>query len=577
MVLAAAGVCWTLAPAMVQAQAVNPTAASNTSRPTASQLKAAAEQAERQGHWETAFTLYCQLYLADRSTPELCNKLHQTWRRLLQHRRHRDPDYQRFVQSLSVADALDLLAEVLSRVPQLYVDRERARPQQLWSYGLEELARALDDPAFQTRVLPQANPELLQQMKAEAQQWRELPIQQPRQGRQQLRRLLIHWQQLTEVAQPAAVILEVVHGACNSLDENSQYQPPLPPPAEELQPQGVCLHYGEGAPVIAGIVRGSWAELHTPLRAGQVVLQINGHDLSEGTASPDDVREALRHPQQGWHDLVVATGDPAMPELAVSLPVQTPSIYGRTVRTVRADHRIGYLRIATLRDSTPRELDEALLLLQQDGIEALVLDLRDNMGGSFTAALEVASRFLSRGVIVTTQGQLPEVNNVAFSSEGGTAACKLPLVVLINGQTASAAEMLAAALKDQQRATLVGAPTFGKGTLQYPLVLEWTAQPATSATPSRTTRAGTVRLTIARLISPAGYPLHLAGVQPHLLETDPATQLQAAFRKAVELLPAVDPPMTPDLPPSMSDPLSTPPDLFPDPAADISDQLFCNA
>lgn len=559
------------------------TAAAPDNQRTTEQLRAAAERAERMGNWEAAFTLYCQLYLIDRTTADLRTRLHQTWRRLHQYRRLRNPDYLRYVQELTPAEALQLLAEVITKVPVLYVDRERARPQQLWQNGLEELSHALDDDAFTNRVFPQAPAELLRQFKEELQHYRQTPIHNPRQARQTLRRLVAHWQEQTPIAEPAAIVLEVIHGTCNGLDESSSFVPPLPPSPEDLQPQGVCLRWDNGVLSIDGIIRGSWAEQHTPLQAGQIITQINGYDLTQGEVSWDVIRETLRHPQHEWHELTVVTGDSAIPELVVSLPVHPPSVYGKAMKISRDGIRVGYLRLGSLRDSTPRELDDALASLQQEGIQALVLDLRGNIGGSFTAALELARRFLPRGTIVTTQGQVPEVNNVSFSSESGMAATTIPLVVLIDGETASAAEVLAAALKDQQRATLIGVPTFGKGTLQYPLVLEWLTTDSPSAISpdsqkmSKSPKGGTVRLTIARLISPAGYPLHATGVQPHLLETDPNRQLTLAFQKAVEMARMVDsmpPPMpssdTPELssippspPPMYQLPSPEPPDVLP--------------
>lgn len=107
------------------------------------------------------------------------------------------------------------------------------------------------------------------------------------------------------------------------------------------------------------------------------------------------------------------------------------------------------------------------------------------------------------------------------------AAFDLPLVVLIDAETASAAEVLAAALRDNQRAVLVGVPTFGKGTLQFPLKL---------------TSSGSVRVTIARLVAPSG-PL-AAGVTPHRHEADAVRQLDLAADKAAELLLPMPMPMS---------------------------------
>jgi len=540
-------------------------ASGSEARQTGEQLRAAAEQAERMRNWETAFTLYCQLYLIDRTAPDLRARLHQTWRRLHQYRRLRDPHYLRYVRELAAAEALQLLAEVMTKVPTIYVNRERSRPQQLWEYGLEELSHALDDDAFVAWILPQATTALLQQFKTELQHWRQMPIGNARQARQTLRRLLTHWQEQTPLTDPTAIVLEVVHGACNGLDESSAFIPPLPPPPQDLQPQGVCLRLHNGLLSIDGIIRGSWAEQHTPLQAGQIIVQINGCDLCQTEVTWEVIRETLRHPHQGWHELTVVTGDTAIPELVVRLPADPPSVYGKTLKVSRGTW-VGYLRLGMFRESTPRELDSALVSLQQDGVQALILDLRGNIGGSFTAALELARRFLPKGTIVTTEGQAPEVNNVTFMSDSGTAASSLPLVVLIDGETASAAEMLAAALKDQQRATLIGTPTFGKGTLQYPLALEWldtAAKISASQMPPQSPRGGIVRLTIARLISPAGYPLHITGVQPHQLETDPHNQLTLAIQKAAELAQMVDTAPSSLSPSDNSDSSTIPPSTLP--------------
>ncbi len=102
---------------------------------------------------------------------------------------------------------------------------------------------------------------------------------------------------------------------------------------------------------------------------------------------------------------------------------------------------------------------------------AASLDLRGNHGGSFLAAIETARRLLPSGVIVSTQGQLSDVANQVFSSASGTSAHDIPLVVLVDAETASAAEVLAAALKDNDRAKIIGMPSFGKGSVQYPLPL----------------------------------------------------------------------------------------------------------
>jgi len=171
------------------------------------------------------------------------------------------------------------------------------------------------------------------------------------------------------------------------------------------------------------------------------------------------------------------------------------------------------------RDTTLAELDESILSLKARGMRALVLDLRGNPGGLFVPSVQAAERFIGEGVIVSTQGQLDEFNK-SYTSMTGMTAHHFPLFVLIDGETASAAEVLAAALKEHQRAVLIGTTTFGKGTIQAVRPLE----------------AGAVRFTVARIFSPLGSPLSQVGVTPHFVETVRERQLELALDQASRLL-----------------------------------------
>ena len=132
---------------------------------------------------------------------------------------------------------------------------------------------------------------------------------------------------------------------------------------------------------------------------------------------------------------------------------------------------------------------------------------------------------------MTTQGQAAEVDNVPFSSDSGMTAHDIPVVILVDAETASAAEVLAAALKDHNRATLVGMPTFGKGAIQYPLRLDWLDEKDPNGKP-KTNKAGGVRLTIAKLIAPRGGAINGVGINPHILAADPTRQLELARKQS---------------------------------------------
>ena len=194
---------------------------------------------------------------------------------------------------------------------------------------------------------------------------------------------------------------------------------------------------------------------------------------------------------------------------------------------------VAYIRITHFQPSTPQEIDNALKNLAEMGnTRALILDLRGNSGGFFPAAVKTAERFLPGGVIVTAQGQHDDSNKV-YTSTAGNAASDLPMVVLVDGETASAAEVLAIALRDNQRARLIGMATFGKGTVQK--VLTFTTAEEIDPETGKPRPRGAVRITLARLIGPNGNPITGVGVAPDQLVPDRERQFDAALDQAKEL------------------------------------------
>ena len=192
-------------------------------------------------------------------------------------------------------------------------------------------------------------------------------------------------------------------------------------------------------------------------------------------------------------------------ELADSFK-QNPVAFAPSVQSGLKNADVGYLQITHFQDSTPQEVDEAFAALTKAGMKGLILDLRGNSGGMVDAAIEVARRFLASGVIASTECYDPKLSTVFHARN--PAAWTLPLIVLVDGDTASAAEVLAGALKDNNRARLVGQPTFGKGSSQGLIRLP----DALGGVPT-----GGLRLTIARFFSPKGLPYAGIGVSPDLL------------------------------------------------------------
>jgi C-terminal peptidase prc len=516
-------------------------------KPTAAQWRSTAETAEKNGDWEAAFAAYCHLFVADRGATDVRDRLNIALRRVQQLRRHRDPQFQQFATTLPLADAMKLFAEVLTKVPVLYVDRERATPQLLWSNGVEELSRALGNSVFRQAFLDNASADKVEGFRAALRlSWSKQTISGAADARLLLRKLTAAAQEALPVRVPSALILEVVCGSCAGLDEYTvflnpaQFNPEAASSIPDITAQGIYLEVVEESLVIAGIAPGSWAALHTTLRKGDRIARLNGRVMEPATAA--SASDAIRHPIDGFHEIETAAMGPDNVGAAARLPVVVPTVYGTSI--VNSRDGIGYTRIGSLTASTPRELDEAIHWLKARGVRSVVIDLRGNMGGSFLAGVETAKRLIPAGLIVTTQGQLSQVDNQPFSSDSGMTAHDIPAVVLVDGETASAAEVLASALRDHNRATLIGMPTFGKGAIQYPLRLDSLDEKDEQGRP-KTYRSGAVRLTIAKLLSPRGTAINGVGVSPHVLEADPARQLELALEKAIEILPTISRSMPP--------------------------------
>jgi carboxyl-terminal processing protease len=169
----------------------------------------------------------------------------------------------------------------------------------------------------------------------------------------------------------------------------------------------------------------------------------------------------------------------------------------------------GYVRITTFSETTPADLSRAIMGLKRDnssGLKGLILDLRDNPGGVLESGVAVADDFLERGVIVTADGRTPEAR-FEMDATPGDLIDGAPLVVLVNGGTASASEIVAGALKDHSRAVLIGSRTYGKGSVQTVMPL---------------THGGAIKLTTSLYFTPSGASIQGKGIVPDIVEPESA-------------------------------------------------------
>jgi Peptidase family S41 len=210
--------------------------------------------------------------------------------------------------------------------------------------------------------------------------------------------------------------------------------------------------------------------------------------------------------------------------------------YGSPQSSVHVNYEgdgVAFMRITLFQPSTPQEVETELKkMAMTGGVRALVLDLRGNAGGLFTAAVKTAEQFLPGGIIVTAQGQTDDANKV-YTSTSGNSASDLPMIVLVDNETASAAEVLAVALRDNRRAKLIGTATFGKGTVQK--VISFTTAEDIDPESGKVRPRAAVRITLARLLAPSGNPITGVGVTPDQLLVDRDQQYNAAKEQAREM------------------------------------------
>ncbi|RJP28673.1 MAG: S41 family peptidase [Candidatus Omnitrophota bacterium] len=166
------------------------------------------------------------------------------------------------------------------------------------------------------------------------------------------------------------------------------------------------------------------------------------------------------------------------------------------------DNGIGYIRVVEFRENTARDFKSALDKLSKEGMNALILDLRNNPGGLLDVAVDVADNFLEKGkMIVYTKGRKPS-QNLEFTSQNANALKDLPIVVIINEGSASGSEIVAAAFQDNKRAIILGTKSFGKGSVQTVIPLGENCA---------------LRLTTSRYFTPSGKQIHGEGVIPDII------------------------------------------------------------
>ncbi len=312
--------------------------------------------------------------------------------------------------------------------------------------------------------------------------------------------------QYVEPVEDVEVIESAINGMLSSLDPHSSYLSPDSFKDMQVSTRGEFGGLGLEVTMEEGLVKVVSPIDDTPAaRAGMktddFISHIDGEPIMGLTLN--EAIDKMRGPVNTDITVTILRKDTKPFDLTLTRAVVTiQSVRHRTIDNV------GYVRIATFSEKTDSGLQKAMANIKRElgsDLSGIVIDLRSNPGGLLDQAVAVTDAFLSRGEIVSTRGRMPK-DSQRHNARNGDLADKKPIVILINGGSASASEIVAGALKDHQRATLLGTQSFGKGSVQ-------TVIPLSNGTD------GALRLTTAKYYTPSGKSIHEVGIKPDICLT----------------------------------------------------------
>jgi len=283
------------------------------------------------------------------------------------------------------------------------------------------------------------------------------------------------------------------HSEFLTADEFSETEEEL---TNEFSGVGIQVEQRENKIIVITPIAGTPAE-HAGIRRGDQLVKVDGQ-LLESPTLEKTVKLIRGKPDTEVTLTMLRTG--AAKELDFKLKRQRIQLHTVRNTAIRPDGT-GYLQITQFSERTGEEFAEALQQLEKQGMKALVIDLRNNPGGLLDAAIDVCGEFFDRDeLVVYTQGRTLE-SRQDYKADGKHPHRTYPIALLVNGGTASAAEIVSGAMKDTRRAVIVGERTFGKGSVQSVIELQ---------------NGEGMRLTTARYYTPSGVTIHGHGVAPQV-------------------------------------------------------------
>jgi carboxyl-terminal processing protease len=303
----------------------------------------------------------------------------------------------------------------------------------------------------------------------------------------------------------AKLVEQAINGMLNGLDPHSSYMDPKSFKDMQVQTRGEFGGLGIEVTMEYGLVKVVTPIDETPaakagILANDIITALDGEQVQGLTLN--QAVEKMRGPVNTKIKLTIMRKGQDKPiEVAITRDI----IRVRSVRSRTEGDDVGFIRISQFNEQTSEGLKKAITdittQIQKDKLKGYVLDLRNNPGGLLDQAISVSDAFLERGEIVSTRGRNAEETQ-RYSARAGDLTNGKPIIVLVNGGSASASEIVAGALQDHKRATVLGTRSFGKGSVQTIIPLG--------------NNNGALRLTTARYYTPSGKSIQAKGIVPEI-------------------------------------------------------------
>jgi carboxyl-terminal processing protease len=317
------------------------------------------------------------------------------------------------------------------------------------------------------------------------------------------------------------LVTGAINGMLSSLDPHSAYLTPDLYKELQMDTQGRFGGLGIEITVKNGVLTVVSPIEDTPafkagVKPGDMIFKIEDEFTKDMTLV--DAVKKMRGPK--GTKITISIKREGVPEL-IDFVLMRDTIRVQSVRSRTLEEGYGYIRLAQFQERSDRDLQKALekLAAEKGGIKGLVLDLRNNPGGLLTQAVRVSDLFLDSGLIVYTEGRIESQKQKYFAQKEGT-WMDFPVVVLVNGGSASASEIVAGALQDHKRAVVLGTKTFGKGSVQTILPLDDNSA---------------LRLTTARYFTPNGRSIQALGIVPDIVVDSAPQDAKAEDKKRQSL------------------------------------------